>query len=77
MNKEILVLGFAGSLRKGSLNKALLRAAVELAPKRMKLETCDLEGIPPFNQDLELEMPRKVRVQSEDQGSRCDFDRYA
>ena len=61
MNKEILVLGFAGSLRKGSLNKALLRAAVELAPKRMKLETCDLEGIPPFNQDLELEMPRKVR----------------
>lgn len=61
MEKQIVILGFAGSLRKGSYNKALLRAAVELAPKDVKLEIFDLEGIPPFNQDLENGMPSKVK----------------
>ena len=31
-SREVVILGFAGSLRKGSFNKALLRAAVELCP---------------------------------------------
>ncbi len=61
MNKPVTILGFAGSLRKGSYNKATLRAALELLPKDTKLETFDLEGIPPFNQDLEVQMPEKVR----------------
>jgi chromate reductase len=61
MNSQITVLGFAGSLRKKSYNKSLLKAAVELAPKNMKLETFDLEGIPPFNQDLEKKPPTAVR----------------
>ena len=61
MKSEIVVLGFAGSLRKDSYNKSLLRAAVELAPKRVKLEVFELGGIPPFNQDLESKMPRKVK----------------
>lgn len=61
MNKEINILGFAGSLRKGSYNKAVLRAAVELAPKDSRLEIFDLEGIPPFNQDLEKSMPEIVK----------------
>jgi chromate reductase len=60
MNKPITILGFAGSLRKGSYNKALLRAAAELSPRDAKLELFDLEGIPPFNQDLENRMPEKV-----------------
>ncbi|MGD0795887.1 MAG: NADPH-dependent FMN reductase, partial [Dehalococcoidales bacterium] len=30
MNEKISILGFAGSLRKGSYNRALLRAAGEL-----------------------------------------------
>lgn len=54
------ILGFAGSLRKESYNKSLLRAAVELAPQGVKLETFDLEGIPPFNQDLENQPPERV-----------------
>ncbi len=53
MNNRIKILGFAGSVRKGSFNRALLRAAVELCPKEAEIETFDLEGIPPFNQDLE------------------------
>lgn len=61
MDKPITILGFAGSLRKNSYNKALLRAASELLPKDAKLEIYDLEGIPPFNQDLENNMPKKVK----------------
>jgi chromate reductase len=46
MEKQIIILGLAGSLRKGSYNKALLRAAAELVPKGAKLEIFDIEGIP-------------------------------
>jgi chromate reductase len=61
MDKKLLILGFAGSLRKGSYNKALLRAAEELLPEETRLEIFDLEGIPPFNQELESRMPEKVK----------------
>jgi len=61
MDKQLLILGFAGSLRKGSYNKALLRAAAELLPDEARLEIFDLEGIPPFNQELESHMPEKVK----------------
>jgi chromate reductase len=60
-NNKVSILGFAGSLRKGSYNKALLRAAVELAPKDVNIEIFDLEGIPPFNQDLESAIPGRVK----------------
>jgi chromate reductase, NAD(P)H dehydrogenase (quinone) len=60
MERPVNILGFAGSLRKGSYNKALLRAAQELVPTEAKLEIFDLEGIPPFNQDLENQPPQKV-----------------
>ena len=61
MSNPITILGFAGSLRKDSYNKAILRAAVELTPKGVKLEIFDLEGIPPFNQDFENQPPERVR----------------
>jgi chromate reductase len=47
------VLGFAGSLRRGSLNRGLLRAAQELAPPGMTIEPYDLGTIPLYNYDLE------------------------
>jgi chromate reductase, NAD(P)H dehydrogenase (quinone) len=58
---KLKVLGFAGSLRLGSYNKALLRAAVDLVPENMNIEIFDLEGVPPFNQDTEENMPEKVK----------------
>jgi chromate reductase len=58
---KLKVLGFAGRLRQGSYNKALLRAATDLVPEDMNLEIFDLEGIPPFNQDTEGNMPVKVK----------------
>jgi chromate reductase len=60
VEKQIKILAFAGSLRKGSYNKALVRAAVELAPENVAIEVFDLEGIPPFNQDLENQPPQRV-----------------
>jgi chromate reductase len=61
MEKSVKILGFAGSLRKGSYNKALLRAALELLPEGVDLEIFDLEGIPPFNQDMEDQPVEKVK----------------
>jgi chromate reductase, NAD(P)H dehydrogenase (quinone) len=52
---SVKVLGFAGSLRKGSLNRMLLRAAVELAPAGMTIETFDLVDIPLYNGDVEAQ----------------------
>ncbi len=48
----IRVLGLSGSLRKGSFNTALLRAAGELAPEGMRIEPYDLAAIPMYNDDI-------------------------
>ena len=61
MDKKTRILGFAGSLRKGSYNKSILSAALEMVPGDATLEIFDLEGIPPFNQDLETQPPEKVK----------------
>jgi chromate reductase len=61
MDKKIHIHGFAGSLRKQSYNRALLSAASEMIPDEATLEIFDLEGIPPFNQDLEQQPPDKVK----------------
>jgi chromate reductase len=61
MGEAFKILGFAGSLRRGSYNKALLRAAVELVPEGVDLEIFDLEGIPSYNQDLEDHPVEKVK----------------
>jgi chromate reductase len=61
MDKKISILAFGGSLRKGSYNKALLRAAQEMVPKEIQLEVFDIAGIPSFNQDLENNPPPVVK----------------
>ena len=47
------VVGFAGSLRGGSYNRALLRAATELAPSALHIVIHELDGIPLYNGDVE------------------------
>ncbi|MFW6085051.1 MAG: NADPH-dependent FMN reductase [Gemmatimonadota bacterium] len=50
------VCGIAGSLRSGSFNRALLRAARELAPPALDVEIFDdLAAVPMFNADVEAE----------------------
>ncbi|HEU4944586.1 MAG TPA: NADPH-dependent FMN reductase [Solirubrobacterales bacterium] len=50
------VLGISGSLRRGSLNSALLRAASERLPASAELVEFDRLGeVPPYDEDIELE----------------------
>jgi chromate reductase len=62
MNTPFTILGIAGSLRRGSYNRALLRAAQQLAPEGSRIEVFELDGIPPFNQDEEGSPPAKVTL---------------
>jgi len=47
------VVSFAGSLRRGSYNRALLLAATELAPPALHIVIQELDGIPLYNGDIE------------------------
>jgi chromate reductase, NAD(P)H dehydrogenase (quinone) len=53
LTSPIHVLGIAGSLRKDSYNKRLLRIAGEVLPAEMTLEVFDLAPLPMYNEDLE------------------------
>lgn len=46
------VVGISGSLRKGSLNTAALRAAQELAPEGMTIEAAPIGDLPLYDDDL-------------------------
>jgi chromate reductase len=53
-NNTLKVLGIVGSLRRNSYNKALLRAAQQIAPDSISIETYDyLDSIPPYNEDVQ------------------------
>jgi chromate reductase len=52
---QLRILGIAGSLRAGSYNRALLRAAQELAPAGMSIVIFELHAIPPYNADVEAQ----------------------
>jgi chromate reductase, NAD(P)H dehydrogenase (quinone) len=46
-------LGIAGSLRRTSYNRGLIRAAVEAAPSGIEIRPFELDAIPMFNADVE------------------------
>jgi chromate reductase, NAD(P)H dehydrogenase (quinone) len=51
----IRVLGLSGSLRRGSYNSALLRAATRLMPADSTLEVGSIRGIPLYDGDVEAQ----------------------
>jgi chromate reductase, NAD(P)H dehydrogenase (quinone) len=52
-SREVVILGFAGSLRKGSFNKALLRAAVELCPPGARIVPHAIGDLPLYDADID------------------------
>ncbi|MCL5017691.1 MAG: NAD(P)H-dependent oxidoreductase [Candidatus Parvarchaeota archaeon] len=59
--EKIKIVGFAGSLRKESFNKAILTTIKEITPESVDFEILDLKGIPLYDQDSEAEMPEAVK----------------
>lgn len=60
---QFKVLGVSGSLREGSYNTMLLRAAAEVAPDGMAVEIADISDLPLYNADIERQegFPESVR----------------
>ena len=58
------IIGLAGSVRRASLNAALLRAAIEVAPSTVTIETASIADIPLYNGDEETAngVPEPVRA---------------
>lgn len=55
MASPLHIVAVAGSLRRASYNRGLVRAAAEVAPPDIGVEIFDLAGLPLFNQDIEDE----------------------
>jgi chromate reductase len=62
MSPTLRLLGIAGSLRAQSVNRRLLRAAIELAPEGVRVEDHPIADIPLYNGDLDVDGgPEPVR----------------
>jgi NAD(P)H-dependent FMN reductase len=62
-DSPLQVLALCGSLRKASLNAALLRAAARIAAPGADIEVADWLGrLPLFNPDLEAELPVAIQT---------------
>ncbi|MBI4279216.1 MAG: NAD(P)H-dependent oxidoreductase [Armatimonadetes bacterium] len=61
-DRSFRILAYAGSLRRQSYNRGLVRAAREVAPQGVEVEILDLAPIPMYNADLDGEnSPAPVR----------------
>jgi chromate reductase len=54
MSEFIQLVGMSGSLRKGSYNTMLLKAAAQLLPTDVSMDIVSIEDIPLYNADLDL-----------------------
>src|SRR5262245_20908809 len=62
MAEQLRVLAIAGSLRRGSYNRGLVRAAQELAPASLRIERFDLAPVPLYDGDVEAQgLPASVQ----------------
>ena len=51
------ILGLSGSLRRGSAHSAVLRTVAEQLPVNVALTLHELHEVPPYNEDLDGDMP--------------------
>jgi chromate reductase, NAD(P)H dehydrogenase (quinone) len=68
----MLIAALAGSLRRGSYNRAFLESLPALAPEGMTLERLDLHGIPVFNEDDEANDPPEAVTRLREAVKRAD-----
>src|SRR5215469_18415602 len=62
----VKLLGISGSMRRGSYNSALLRAATRLMPPDSVLEVASIRGIPLYDGDVEAQgIPASVSTLKE------------
>ena len=61
-DRSLVVCGIAGSLRRGSYNQALLRAAQELAPEGMEIRIFDRLAEIPLDAAGDSGLPRSREV---------------
>jgi chromate reductase len=54
-DRPLRIVGVAGSLRRASFNRGLLRAAVELAPEGVTIEPLEIRELPHYDADLDVE----------------------
>ena len=52
-SKNVRIVGISGSLRGGSFNTSLLRAAAEVAPAGVSIDVRTIHGIPLYDADIE------------------------
>jgi chromate reductase len=52
-DRQCKIVGIAGSLRRASWNRGLIRAAVEGRPDGIEIVTLELDLVPLYNQDVE------------------------
>ena len=51
--KNLNIVSFAGSLRKESISRRVLKSSIELTPSAMTITELGIDEIPMFNADLE------------------------
>jgi chromate reductase, NAD(P)H dehydrogenase (quinone) len=62
-DRPLLVAAIAGSLRRASFNRGLIRAAVESAPDGMTIEPLEIRDLPYYDADLDADGgPEVVRA---------------
>lgn len=62
MPQPIRIVGLSGSLRSGSFNAHLLRAAARVAPAGMEIEVETIRGVPLYDGDVEAAEGLPARV---------------
>ena len=72
MSSILHIAGISGSLRKGSLNTALLHAVQSLLPSDVTFEIIEIGQLPLYNSDLEKDVPLQVLEQFREQLANAD-----
>lgn len=62
MTESITVAAFAGSLRRNSHNRGLIRLAAEVAPPEMTVNIIDLAPLPLYNGEIDGPWPNKPQA---------------